>query len=300
MKKTVQEYGKIRALYDNLKQDHESLRISLESSERIRKQQKELITLLQRSHSVNTDNMSVTSFASIPSSIATPRECMSAASGATAENRSWLSNNFHNQSMHDSISIHSNQFNASSQSHQYKNNNTDGGYEGKKGKSRGKFSSAQQSSSKATGNSSNNASRSRTNTGIAELNYRHSHGVRPASASSVGRKGRAPGLSLSQQQNRLKSKSVTSARPTTAATTVRSASVQKHLTAIANRRRMSGLHSNNNSSSNNTHNNNNNINHSIKYSNSVVNDYATLSSIYSAPMSSKPPKYPVRRSSSHR
>ena len=86
------ENGRLKAQYEHLKQDHESLRISLESSERIRKQQKELIHLLQRSQSV-TDNMSVSSINSI-SSIATPRESLSAISShitpsITAENRSW-------------------------------------------------------------------------------------------------------------------------------------------------------------------------------------------------------------------
>jgi len=48
-------------------QDYESVKVSLESSERIRKQQKELINLLQRSHSlaVASDSGSVLSFNSI-------------------------------------------------------------------------------------------------------------------------------------------------------------------------------------------------------------------------------------------
>jgi hypothetical protein len=53
-------------------QDYDSVKASLESSERIRKQQKELINLLQRSHSIGTaaaaaagDAASVLSFNSI-------------------------------------------------------------------------------------------------------------------------------------------------------------------------------------------------------------------------------------------
>jgi hypothetical protein len=50
-------------------QDYESVKVSLESSERIRKQQKELINLLQRSHSlaVASDSGSVLSFNSMSS-----------------------------------------------------------------------------------------------------------------------------------------------------------------------------------------------------------------------------------------
>jgi hypothetical protein len=50
-----------------LAQDYESVKVSLESSERIRKQQKELINLLQRSHSlaVASDSGSVLSINSI-------------------------------------------------------------------------------------------------------------------------------------------------------------------------------------------------------------------------------------------
>jgi hypothetical protein len=97
MRKSSSEIGRIKALYEHLKQDHESLRISLESSERIRKQQKELISLLQRSQSV-TDLSSVVSFNSI-STNATPIENRSISSNVTfsssalaAENRPWLNN----------------------------------------------------------------------------------------------------------------------------------------------------------------------------------------------------------------
>lgn len=97
MKKASSEIGRIKASYEHLKQDHESLRISLESSERIRKQQKELINLLQRSHSV-ADLSSVVSYNSI-STNATPIDSKSISSNITfsssalaAENRPWLNN----------------------------------------------------------------------------------------------------------------------------------------------------------------------------------------------------------------
>ena len=48
-------------------QDNESLKISLESSERIRQQQKELITVLQKSHAMMSESNSVASFNSISS-----------------------------------------------------------------------------------------------------------------------------------------------------------------------------------------------------------------------------------------
>jgi len=91
-RQSIQENGRLKGMYEHLKQDHESLRISLESSDRIRKQQKELIQLLQRSHSI-VDNNSICSVNSY-SSIATPRESL--VSGQTytpsivGENRSWL------------------------------------------------------------------------------------------------------------------------------------------------------------------------------------------------------------------
>jgi len=97
MRKSSSEIGRIKALYEHLKQDHESLRISLESSERIRKQQKELINLLQRSHSV-ADLSSVVSFNSISTNV-TPIDNKSISSNITfsssalaAENRPWLNN----------------------------------------------------------------------------------------------------------------------------------------------------------------------------------------------------------------
>jgi len=46
------ELGKYKAMFDNLKHDYDSLKGSLESSERIRKQQKELIQLMQRSNNI--------------------------------------------------------------------------------------------------------------------------------------------------------------------------------------------------------------------------------------------------------
>jgi len=97
MRKASSEIGRIKASYEHLKQDHESLRISLESSERIRKQQKELINLLQRSHSV-ADLSSVVSFNSISTNV-TPIDNKSISSNITfsssalaAENRPWLNN----------------------------------------------------------------------------------------------------------------------------------------------------------------------------------------------------------------
>jgi hypothetical protein len=94
MRKASSEIGRIKASYEHLKQDHESLRISLESSERIRKQQKELINLLQRSHSV-ADLSSVVSFNSISTNV-TPIDNKSISSNITfsssalaAENRPW-------------------------------------------------------------------------------------------------------------------------------------------------------------------------------------------------------------------
>lgn len=97
MRKASSEIGRVKASYEHLKQDHESLKISLESSERIRKQQKELINLLQRSHSV-ADLSSVVSFNSISTNV-TPIDNKSISSNITfsssalaAENRPWLNN----------------------------------------------------------------------------------------------------------------------------------------------------------------------------------------------------------------
>lgn len=73
-------------------QDNEALKVSLESSERIRKQQKELVVLLQRSNAV-ADN-SVLSFGNSVSTI--PRDADARSSGefsaapSADEHRSWL------------------------------------------------------------------------------------------------------------------------------------------------------------------------------------------------------------------
>ena len=65
MRRALQEAARLRATYDHLRQDHDALRISLESSERIRKQQKALIDLLQKSHSAHmSDSASVGSYSS--------------------------------------------------------------------------------------------------------------------------------------------------------------------------------------------------------------------------------------------
>jgi len=66
-RKDVQEFARLKASYEHLRQDYESVKVSLESSERIRKQQKELINLLQKSHSIAVagDSGSVMSFNSI-------------------------------------------------------------------------------------------------------------------------------------------------------------------------------------------------------------------------------------------
>ena len=109
-KAAVHETGKLKAMYDHLKQDYESLKVSLDSSERIRKQQKELIHMLQRSHGA-VDNVSVSSQNSV-SSLATPRESLSAISAQTfttsvhAENRAWLNTySDNNPPIPNSISI---------------------------------------------------------------------------------------------------------------------------------------------------------------------------------------------------
>lgn len=52
VKRVSHELGKYKAMYDNLKHDYDSLKGSLDSSERIRKQQKELIQLMQRSNNI--------------------------------------------------------------------------------------------------------------------------------------------------------------------------------------------------------------------------------------------------------
>lgn len=67
---------------EHLKQDIESLKLSLESSERIRKQQKELISLLQKSNAVS-DNISIASLNSISTIPSVTPSLMA------AENKSW-------------------------------------------------------------------------------------------------------------------------------------------------------------------------------------------------------------------
>ncbi|KAJ1431803.1 hypothetical protein B484DRAFT_448202 [Ochromonadaceae sp. CCMP2298] len=58
LRRSLQEGARVKASYEHLRQDCESLKISLESSERIRRQQKELIALLQRSHSIASNGVS--------------------------------------------------------------------------------------------------------------------------------------------------------------------------------------------------------------------------------------------------
>jgi uncharacterized protein YlxW (UPF0749 family) len=90
-RKVSHEFTRLRAAYEHLKQEYESVKVSLESSERIRKQQKELINLLQKSHSiaVASDAGSVLSINSISTiSHAGNRHDVSSASFA-AENREW-------------------------------------------------------------------------------------------------------------------------------------------------------------------------------------------------------------------
>lgn len=90
-RKVAQEYARLKTSYEHLKQEFESVKVSLESSERIRKQQKELINLLQKSHSIAVagDASSVLSFNSISTiSQGGNHQDMSTASFA-AENREW-------------------------------------------------------------------------------------------------------------------------------------------------------------------------------------------------------------------
>lgn len=94
------ELSKLKVKNDNLKQDHESLKISLESSERIRKQQKDLIKLLQRSSLVADQHLTASAAASVVSCADMNLSTMSVASAPTAaqlssssvaeQNRSWL------------------------------------------------------------------------------------------------------------------------------------------------------------------------------------------------------------------
>jgi hypothetical protein len=67
LRKGLPEYARLKAMYESLKQDHEALKTSLDSSERIRFQQKELIQVLQRSNNMGVDSSaaSVQSISSI-------------------------------------------------------------------------------------------------------------------------------------------------------------------------------------------------------------------------------------------
>lgn len=66
LKKIIPEMAKLRSTVESLKQDNDALRVSLESSERIRVQQKELIAILQKSHAMISES-SVVSFNSMSS-----------------------------------------------------------------------------------------------------------------------------------------------------------------------------------------------------------------------------------------
>jgi regulator of replication initiation timing len=66
LRKGLPEYARLKALYESLKQDHEAVKTSLESSERIRLQQKELIQILQRTNNIAGDS-SIASVQSISS-----------------------------------------------------------------------------------------------------------------------------------------------------------------------------------------------------------------------------------------
>lgn len=64
LKNSCQDLGRLKSLCEHLQQDNDSLKISLESSEKIRRQQKELIHLLQHSQAVvDSSNMSRQSMA---------------------------------------------------------------------------------------------------------------------------------------------------------------------------------------------------------------------------------------------
>jgi hypothetical protein len=76
LKKGVTEFARLKAAFDHLKQvlhyrlifcfitllfqDHDALKVSLESSERIRLQQKELIAVLQKSHNMMSESSVIT------------------------------------------------------------------------------------------------------------------------------------------------------------------------------------------------------------------------------------------------
>ena len=141
MRKSLQEAVRIKSDYEHLKQvfilfcssgacksfiliptyctqDYESIRVSLESSERIRKQQKELINLLQRSHSIGavaSDTGSILSFNSIssigeaPANTSSRRAADLSSASLAAENREWYEKcciskpQLHRSSLHSPI-----------------------------------------------------------------------------------------------------------------------------------------------------------------------------------------------------
>lgn len=100
MRRALQEAARLRATYDHLRQDHDAVRISLESSERIRKQQKALIDLLQKTASTMSDTASVGSYSSsqygggnsiINGSVSTMNSHHGySGNSQAAENREWL------------------------------------------------------------------------------------------------------------------------------------------------------------------------------------------------------------------
>jgi len=61
--KALRELSGMKASYETLKEDYEGVKLSLESSERIRRQQKELISMLRQSQA-STDRGPQTSFIS--------------------------------------------------------------------------------------------------------------------------------------------------------------------------------------------------------------------------------------------
>ncbi|RYG97837.1 hypothetical protein EON65_52250, partial [archaeon] len=104
MELSTLDIARLKITIDSLKQDNESLKFSLESSERLRVQQKELIHMLQKSQALRGDHNSMASFRSI-SSISHKGEGegdseLSSAlpiypENANAENKSWLNMNTH-------------------------------------------------------------------------------------------------------------------------------------------------------------------------------------------------------------
>jgi hypothetical protein len=68
LKRNLVDYTQLKTAFENLKHDHESLKMSFQSCERIRIQQKELIDVLQKSQVLmGGDNGSVMSFNSVSS-----------------------------------------------------------------------------------------------------------------------------------------------------------------------------------------------------------------------------------------